>query len=409
MVFAVEAGVMLVLPHLISPAADEHVRAMIDATMLTLICAPVLWLIIIGPLRRIAISEQQRSETIVANAGEGILTADAGGRIQSLNRAAAEVFGGESHRLLGRRLGELLPEVDLASADLSQPVQCFARRVDGLQFPVVLTISRISSSAGSTFVVLVRDMTLAQRAEEQRMAAAREKEALRAQQMATLAQLATGVAHEIRNPLTSVKMLIQANREQLRKNGLPTEDLQLVEQEIRRMERSLNALLEFARPSPAERTRVDLRAVIDRTTALVEGRASSQGVRIHVDQSGQGALFVDADFEQLQQLFLNLSLNGLDAMPEGGTLSFDLRVVEGQAVAVVADTGQGIAPSVMDELFTPFVTSKPDGVGLGLGICRRIAEDHGGQLIAENSSTGGARFELRLPLWTADSRGLEQN
>jgi signal transduction histidine kinase len=246
-------------------------------------------------------------------------------------------------------------------------------------------------------IAIVRDLTDSQRAEEDRIVAARRQEALRAQQMATLAQLATGVAHEIRNPLTSIKMLIQVNRDMFAKNGLPTDDLLLVEEEIRRMERSVNGLLEYARPEQGEFQRFAIQDVIEKTVRLIEGRCIAQQVTIHLDVPDR-PVRVDGDPSQIHQLILNLCLNACDAMPSGGELRLALTPAADQARLVVTDTGMGISEAVLDKLFSPFVTTKPQGIGLGLGICRRIAENHRGALLGSNVAGGGARFELRLPL-----------
>ncbi len=395
-VFAVEAIVMLVLPLILRDNVDEGIRAFIDATLLTLICAPVLWWIIIGPLRRIAIVEQTRAKTIASNASEGIITIDRSGKVLSFNRAAASMFGYEGPDIIGHPIQRILPDIEIRATDALNPDDCAGRRHDRTQFPTALSISSLPSDVDDAFVVIVRDLTESRRAEENRMIAAREKEALRAQQMTTLAQLATGVAHEIRNPLTSVKMLVQANGAQLRKDGLPSEDLELVESEIRRIERSVNALLEFARPAPAERKPINLADTIQHTRALVEGRADSQNVSIEMAETASAEVY--ADPEQLHQLFLNLSLNAMDAMPEGGKLRFHVSQQDDQVVVEVTDTGSGIDPNVLENLFTPFLTTKKNGVGLGLGICRRIAEDQGGQLEGGNCDSGGARFVLRLPI-----------
>lgn len=397
-VFAIEVGVMLVLPILLPDFVKEPFGAFIDATLLTAISAPVLWWIIIGPLRRIAIAEQIRSETIVSNAAEGIITTDRAGKVLSINQAAVDLFVCQSDEVIGQPLSMFVRDIEYRVTDVNQPVQYDGIRFSGDEFPAALSISQIPSESGPNFVVIIRDLTESRRSEEQRMVAAREKEALRAQQMATLAQLATGVAHEIRNPLTSVKMLIQTNRSQLQQDGLPSEDLELVEQEIRRMERSVNALLEYARPPASERKRTSLETVLERTRTLLEGRARSQDVDIQLSSKTR-PVEVFTDPEQLQQLFLNLSLNALDAMPSGGTLRFEVNSLDGEALVEVTDSGTGIDANIIDDLFTPFVTSKKNGVGLGLGICRRIAEDHGGRLDGGNRPKGGASFALYLPLF----------
>lgn len=395
-IFAVEAIVMLLLPLLTPVGLSERTRAFLDAGLLTLVSAPMLWWIIIGPLRRIAITEQARSETIVSNAGDGILTIDSAGNILSVNYAAAKLFGYQPKQMIGRDAHQILPDLILQPTPVGQTAQIDGIRSDSLHFPLALSLSQLPFDRSDSYVVIARDLTEAKRSEEERTSAAREKEALRAQQMTTLAQLATGVAHEIRNPLTAIKLLVQANRAHLESNGLPSEDLELVEQEIRRMERSVTSLLEFARPVRPERVTTTLQTVVARTQTLIEGRAEKQGVRIKTN-SCEHPVNVFGDPDQLQQLLLNLSLNALDAMPDGGILRIDIEMQGEEAVVTVHDSGRGIQGDVMDSLFKPFVTTKKTGIGLGLGICRRIAEDHAGSLRGYNPPEGGACFELRLP------------
>jgi PAS domain S-box-containing protein len=395
-VFAVEAVVMLVLPLIIRESVDARIRALIDATLLTLISAPVLWWIIIGPLRRIAITEQIRSETITSNAGEGIITIDRIGTILSFNRAASTLFGCRAEEVVSKPLTSLIPDLKIGATQTNHPTEYKGLHASGESFPAALSVRPIPTEADDAFVVIVRDMTESRRAEESRVVAAREKESLRAQQMATLAQLATEFAHEVRNPLTSVKMLVQANRAQLENDGLRSEDLELVEKEIRRIERSVNTFLEFARPAPSERKIIELARAIQQTRDLLEGRAESKGVTINVDGDSM-TTNVMADSEQLLQLFLNLGLNALDAMPQGGVLRFRIGKDDDGVFVEVCDTGTGIEQKMVERLFSPFSTTKKNGLGLGLGICRRIAEDHGGRLDGKNLPNGGAKFTLSLP------------
>jgi two-component system sensor histidine kinase HydH len=220
---------------------------------------------------------------------------------------------------------------------------------------------------------------------------------LRAEQMALVAQVATGVAHEIRNPLTSIKMLIQANQEDGDDEPLSPEDLQIIEGEIRRMERCLQIFLDYARPPKPDRKHVDLASLTQQTLALVEGRARRQKVALRFEPS-PGPFRVEADGGQIHQLLLNLALNALDVMPQGGTLEIVLRKCDDSVELAVVDTGPGITPLMRGRLFQPFATSKETGVGLGLVISRRIAEDHGGSLTEQGPAEGGACFVLRLPL-----------
>ena len=224
----------------------------------------------------------------------------------------------------------------------------------------------------------------------------REREVLRAEQLAAVGQLATGVAHEIRNPLTSIKMLVQAGLEE-EQASLAGEDLRVIEQEIRRMERSLRSFLDFARPPKLERRAVDVLDLVRVVVDLTRGRADKQGVRVLID-APSSSVPLTADGEQVQQVLVNLALNALDAMPAGGTLTFHVAATpDGGATIRVLDTGAGIAADVLPRLFQPFVSGKPTGLGMGLVISRRLVENHGGTITAWNPSGGGAEFTVTLP------------
>ena len=225
----------------------------------------------------------------------------------------------------------------------------------------------------------------------------RERYLQRAEQMMALGQVAAGVAHELRNPLTAVKGLIQVNLRRATAGGLPSEDLAVIEHEIRRMERTLQTFLDFARPPQPDCRRLSPADVVDRVFAVVKGRAKKQRVDLRLLQPDT-PVQVEADQDQLQQLLLNLVLNALDAMPGGGTVEIDLRPPrDGHVELYVRDTGPGIAPHVLPKVFETFVSSKETGVGLGLPVSKRIAEDHGGSLSAYNLPREGACFLLRLP------------
>ncbi|MCA9086502.1 MAG: PAS domain S-box protein [Planctomycetaceae bacterium] len=396
-VFAVEVAVMLTLPFLVPSVLGETSRAVLDALLLTLISAPALWWVIVSPLRRIAVQEQARSETIVSNAAEGIVTVTEAGIVASANRAALGLFGLSPEELLGRQISDVVPELKIRATQPGTPNVTTGLRSDRQSFPLSVSISEFPSERGTGFIAILQDLTEANRIEQEKLIAAREREALRAQQMATLAQLATGVAHEIRNPLTSIKMLIQVNRAKFAEEGLPTRDMELVEQEIRRMERSVTALLDYGRPARSEFRLFSLQEAVQKALRLMEGRCREGGVELIADVP-EVPVRVYGDASEIQQLLLNLGLNALDVMPDGGQLTIQLIRRGEQAVLSVSDTGTGIPDEVICRLFTPFVTTKANGVGLGLGICRRIAESHRGRLNGFNLPTGGACFELLLPI-----------
>jgi two-component system sensor histidine kinase HydH len=220
---------------------------------------------------------------------------------------------------------------------------------------------------------------------------------LRAEQMMAIGQVAAGVAHELRNPLTSIKGLVQVNLRELGTRGLPVDDLAVIEQEIRRMEKTLQTFLDFARPPQPDRRLQDILPIVERVLALVGGRARKQHVTLRFVRP-ESTAEAEVDGDQLQQLLLNLVLNALDAMPQGGNIDVDPRPPrDGFLEIYVRDTGPGIAPHILSKVFETFVSSKETGVGLGLPLSRRIAEDHGGTLTAYNLPNEGACFLLRLP------------
>ena len=190
---------------------------------------------------------------------------------------------------------------------------------------------------------------------------------LRAEALAEVGQLAAGMAHELRNPLTAIKMLVQTNREEAEARGLPAEDLNVIEQEILRMEGRLNVFIDFARPPKPERRRVDLAAVVGETLALVGGRARKQRVTLKFDPPATPVV-VEADGEQVRQLLVNLALNALDVMPRGGVLEIELRPPsEHHAELAVLDTGPGIAPRHLLPALRAVLHQQGDGARAGPG------------------------------------------
>jgi signal transduction histidine kinase len=238
----------------------------------------------------------------------------------------------------------------------------------------------------------------------------REREVLRAEQLAAVGQVAAGVAHELRNPLTAIKMLVQGGLEGRPPTGLTPEKLTIIEPEVRRIEHCIQTFLDFARPPRCERRSADLIDVIRRAVSLIEGRSRRQRVALATDFP-PGPVLLCIDPEQVRQVLVNLLLNALDMLPHGGLVRIEVecrgtangagngRLPGGSTVEVrVRDTGPGISPQVRSRLFEPFVSSKETGLGLGLSICKRLIEAHGGTIRGDNVRGGGASFAFTLPM-----------
>ena len=224
-----------------------------------------------------------------------------------------------------------------------------------------------------------------------------QQEILRAQQLAAVGQLAAGVAHEVRNPLTAIKMLVEAALRPVQPRPFTLDNLRVIDREVRRLEQTVQGFLDFARPPALQPLPIDLRKLFRHAAELIGARARQQRVKVEITVPSEPVIGL-VDHGRLSTVIVNLFLNALDAMPGGGTLSARLSHGPSRAIRfTVADTGTGIPLEVFPRLFTPFVSSKPTGSGLGLSICKRVVEDHGGRITAENVPSGGARFTVTLP------------
>jgi len=222
------------------------------------------------------------------------------------------------------------------------------------------------------------------------------------EKLAALGQIAGVVAHEVRNPLTAIKLRLHSLQTDAAHTPAMHEDLDIIAQEIHRLEGTVQEVLEFARPATPNRQPLQVREVVEGCVRFMETTFAERGIRV-VFASEDNALMVHADAAQLKQVFLNLFLNAVDAMPKGGTLRVLSRIVKplaGRALAevVVEDSGTGVPATVQARLFEPFVSTKADGTGLGLAVARTILERHEGELVFDPQVVQGARFLIRLPM-----------
>jgi signal transduction histidine kinase len=222
-------------------------------------------------------------------------------------------------------------------------------------------------------------------------------ETLRSERLAAVGALAAGVAHELRNPLTSVKLLLQNAAQQPGETRLSDDETCVVIDEILRMENTIQALLDFSRPPSPKRQKHDLRGTLQRALNLVQGRAKQHRVQINTNVPDE-PMIVDGDPEQFHQVFVNLLINGIEA-DAGGIL--EIHAEHDRTANLIRlrfrDYGPGLSEDVLGRLFEPFVSTKERGTGLGLAVSRRIVLQHDGSLTAENHPVRGAVFTLELP------------
>lgn len=325
------------------------------------------------------------------------------GMIVQANQAAVKMHGYTLEELRGMKIQDLDTAEDAAAAPARIErimkgewikTEGAHRRKDESVFPVEIRAGLLET-AGHRFIMAIdRDLT------ERREA---EKEMQRMERVRISGELATGLAHEIKNPLAGIKVSMEALSEE---SYLSDEDrgvLNKVIGEIKRIEYLMKGLLNFAQPPKPQLLSTDINAVLDTVASLVlkEGRIGNNSHAIQVlSDLEHGMPEIMADPMQLQQIFMNLLLNAVDAMPDGGMLTMKTAYDrQAQNVQIeLSDTGKGIDAETLAKIFNPFFTTKAKGTGLGLSITKRLVEEHGGKIRLHNNSEGGITCLITLPV-----------
>lgn len=238
------------------------------------------------------------------------------------------------------------------------------------------------------YVLLFRDMSEMRRLQQ---------EIARSRRLASIGSLAAGVAHEIRNPLSSIKGFATYFRERYRDNAEDAETAEVMIREVDRLNRVITQLLDFARPLTLTRIPIAPQALVRQAIKMIESQAREGGITVTAElPSGIGAAPLDAD--RIGQVLLNLCLNALAAMAAGGTLRIALAQPEPDWIRIeIADSGAGIPAADLPRVFDPYFTTKPAGTGLGLPIVQKIVEAHGGSIALASEPGKGTTATLLLP------------
>jgi len=337
------------------------------------------------------------SDNVVENMPIGLLFIDADGKIVSFNQTAETLLKLSSSDVLGRHSDEVLPsQLEGLASQPNETMQIIEKEIDcplkgGMVIPLDIIISSLKADDGALLgnLVLFRDLTELQELKG---------EVERSRRLASLGQLAAGIAHEIRNPLSSIKGFATYFKERYREVPEDQETADIMIQEVERLNRVIGQLLEFARPVSIERKSIDVLELVRQSLKLVEGDTLQKGIRIEMEVIPSERK-VDLDPDKMKQVLLNLYLNALEAMERNGTLTVDIRDEKsGYVDIIISDTGAGIKKEDLAHVFDPYFTTKPSGTGLGLAIVHKIIESHGGEIRVESREGKGTRVVISLPV-----------
>jgi len=224
-----------------------------------------------------------------------------------------------------------------------------------------------------------------------------EEQALQAEKFKAVSTLAAGMAHEIKNPLTTLKTFTEFIPEKQHDPAFLQRLHEVYTTEINRIQNIVKDLLEFSKPRPPELKPVDIGPLIVSTANLLSGDLLRRRVQWTIDCQHNGSI-LQADAGQLRQVLINLIQNAADAMPSGGKLKIATQAINNHLELTVSDTGSGISPALLPKIFDPFVTTKADGNGLGLAVVYSIIQTHRGSIRANSQPGRGTTFTVSLPL-----------
>jgi two-component system sensor histidine kinase PilS (NtrC family) len=337
-------------------------------------------------------------ERIVESIRSGVVTTDLEGRIYTFNAAAEEITGYKQMDVRGQDASIFFGEIkeiiasslDIHSTQASPRFEADCLTADGLRLRLGFTISPLFSEAGDTTgtVISFQDLTQIRALEET---------SRRQDRLAAIGRMAASIAHEIRNPLAAMRGSIQMLRADMEGDSSQTELMEIILRESDRLNRIIGDFLSYARPRSKIQTSVNIGELLQQTFMLLRHSAELNQGHLIEEQVPTNPALVNADSEQLQQVFWNLSRNALQAMPTGGTLRAAVHDNSNERLRIIfSDTGRGMAPEQVEHLFEPF-SSTTGGTGLGLSIVYQIIRDHGGTINVRSREGHGTTITIELP------------
>ncbi|HXX33625.1 MAG TPA: ATP-binding protein [Thermodesulfobacteriota bacterium] len=361
---------------------------------------------IIQHLTRELVDVKNFTESIIQSIGSGIIIAEMNDTITYINKAGERILGYTVEELVGQPFSifSLKEKQSAAPSFLNNPddvdtrKEGWMRRKDHSEFPVGFTISSHLSIRGERIgkIVVFRDLTNIYKIQE---------EILRMDRLVSLGKLASGIAHELRNPLAGIKTTAQALGEEMSGDDSRREYLHRITKEIDRLNDLLKTFFSFAKPQNLTLVHCHIKDIINEIIPFLIKEIADKGIRF-VESYHPQLPRIRVDKTQMHQVFLNLFLNAIQAMPTGGELKIQASPMISNSMegakqnfvkVVVSDTGRGIPSQIVHKIFDPFFTTKPKGIGLGLSITYQIIKKHGGTIKVDSQWEKGSSFIINLP------------
>ncbi|OGP90907.1 MAG: hypothetical protein A2157_05545 [Deltaproteobacteria bacterium RBG_16_47_11] len=349
---------------------------------------------------------QNFMESIIQSIGSGIILTQMDDTITYINRSGERILGYTKPELVGkpfdtfglREKRSVVYSLLDHSDDLDMRKEGWMKRKDGIEFPVGFTINNHVSPLGETIgkIVIFRDLTQVYKIQE---------EILRMDRLISLGKLASGIAHELRNPLAGIKTTAQALGEEMSFDDSKREYLNRITKEIDRLNELLKSFFSFAKPQRLNLTSCHIKEIVNEIIPFLIKEIADKGIRFTEVYHPQLPK-IRVDKNQVHQVFLNLLLNAIQAMPTGGELKIQVhplvssgcdRVTQRFIRILISDTGKGIPENLINKIFDPFFTTKPKGIGLGLSIAYQIIKKHEGTIQVQSEWERGTMFDIRLP------------
>lgn len=368
-------------------------------------------------------ADDDRFRALLDAAVDAIVLIDGQGLIARFNHAAERLFGYQESELLGRNVSVLMPPRIAAEHDgyleryqrtreariIGLGREVTGQRRDGTQFPLELSVGEFQHGSEAGYVGILRDLSERVRLRDVEVAARREIDELNASlahsgRMNLLGEMASGIAHEVNQPITAIAAYAGACQRLLQADGIDAAELREILDKIRaQAERAgevINGLRVLARRQEPVQLRVNVNRLVNEISRLMDFELRASGWTLKFDLQAD-LPEVHADAVQVQQVLINLVRNSFEAMLEeahGDSVEISTSAAVGEVCIRVRDSGPGVRAAFRKRLFEPFQTTKDGGMGLGLSICQSIAQAHGGRLSHVDDGRPGACFELRLPV-----------